>query len=347
MIEPETSFHSAFNEHYNLVSRKIIRALSDDARLPISDLAKQLQLSRNTVRGRLTKLEKELGIRYTIEFDEDKLGISNPHIIAVKFTKKPSNDYLRDIFSRSYIPQMVVSVKGSFDLLIFANAISRDEYAHWDKSMQIFLAEYGVSWQPSEVAHRHLGFYALRNELLDRLEIPPRYKTMLKILNQDGRASFQQISKQSGMHFNTVAYAFRKLLSFGYIKRFTLVMKKPKDVTVMTHVAKYIISELFEQDAKKTRSIFKSDEEYPVASRYMLVHQLIGSNDHFAMGVFDDAEVAYRNYVGNYTKMMKPERPRVVYGTVDEVLLGDLPIRSVDINKEYRTLVWSPNFEKQ
>lgn len=346
-MHEDPNFKSEFNERYSLVSRKLLRALSEDSRRSISDLSKQLGLSRKTTKERLLKLEKELGVRYTVELNEDRLGVANPHLIMVRFSKKPDHEHLRRVFARSSIPQIVVAVKGTYDLFIYANAHSRDEYVHWDKSTQISLAEYGVSWYPAEVAHRQLGFYPLRNELIERIEMPQKYKSMLKILNTNGRASFQEISKQTGMHFNTVAYNYKKLLEMGYVKRFTLVMDKPADVTMMTLFDKYRISAEFEQDARATRAYFKADDENSLISRYIFVNELVGGNDFFCAGVFDSVDIARKRFMKPYKRAQAPDKPRTFYGAVDEVLLGSLPIRSLDTKKEYSTLVWSPEPDSQ
>jgi hypothetical protein len=44
-------------------------------------------------------------------------------------------------------------------MAVYANALSSREYAHWDKSMQILLSDYGVEWKASEVVHRQLGYF--------------------------------------------------------------------------------------------------------------------------------------------------------------------------------------------
>ncbi len=333
-------FKSGFNDKYNLVSRKMMRMLSENSRITISDLARNLGLSRKTAKERLNRLEKEFEIRYTVELNEDKLGIVNPHIIMVKFRKRPTDAYLKEVFSKFYMPQVVVTIKGTYDMFVYANAQSRDDYVHWDKGMQIFLADYGVSWNPSEVALRQLGFYPVRNELIERLNLPPKYKTLLMLLNKNARASFQELSKQTGMHFNKISYYFKKLVELGYIKRFTLVMKKVEDLTLMTIFGKYIISSRFEEDAKSTRDFFKSDDEYSLVSRYIIVNQLVGSHDHFSIGVFDNLETATERFWKYYKEDMRPEKPKSVYGVVDKVLLGDLPIRSLNTDKEYKTIKW-------
>lgn len=345
MAEMESEFQSKFNEQYSLVSRKMMRALSENSRMRLTKLAKQFNISRTAARKRLLKLEQEFGIKYTLELNEEKIGIVNPHIIMVKFGKKPDPKYLAGVFARSYIPQVAATVKGTYDLLIYANAPTNAEYIHWDKSMQILLADYDVLWQPSDVGHKQLGFYPVRNELLDRLDVPQEHKLLIRALNSNARASFQDISKQTGMHFNTVAYNFKKLLKLGYIKRFTLTTDKPENVIIMTHFSRFIASKTFEDDSKRNRAMWKADDDYPLISRYLLINQLVGSYDFFAAGVFDNIDVAYHGDLARFKQHMRPERPKIVYGTVEKVLLGRLPIRSVDTKKEYNTLVWSPEFD--
>ncbi len=347
MEEESLEFSSRFNEKYSLVSRKMIRMLSENSRLTSTEIAGRLGISRQAVAKRLSRLEKEFGIRYVPEFNEDKLGISNPHIVMVKFREKPSQSYLADIFSRSYITQVVVSVKGTYDLLIYANSLSRDAYIHWDKGMQILLADYEPSWRSSDIGHAQLGFYPLRNDLLGRVSIPEEYKTILKALNTDARASFESISKQSGMRVNRVVYNFKKLLKLGYIKRFTLAMTKLENAVIMTHFAKYNISRTFENDAKGTRPVYRADDQYPLVSRYIITNQLVGSYDFFSAGVFDSPEVAYKRNIAWFRHQLKPERPKLVYGIVDKVIVGNLPVRSVDTYKEYDAIVWSPDFRKE
>lgn len=347
MAEPETSFHSAFNERYNLVSRKIIRALSEDARMPVTDIAKRLKLSRNVISDRLTKLEREFGIRYTIEFNEAALGLASPHLIAVKFSSKPDYDRIAKALERSYIPQLAAKTRGKFDMLIYATAVSGSEYAHWDRSMRIFLRDYGAEWRASEVVHRQLGFLPLRNELLDRVKLPENYKAMVKILNEDSRTKFQEISKKVGMHFNTVAYNFKKLLKTDYIKRFTLTMDKPSGVTILSSFTRYKMNKDYEKNSVTQRNVLKGDDENSLISRYVMTAPLIGAYDFFTLSASDNLEAAYRRDRLANAQIMKTQRPEMAYAEIDRVLLGRLPIRSIDTKKEYNVVSWTSEFEDQ
>ncbi len=337
-------FKSAFNEQYSFVARRILRMLSENSRITTSEMAGQLKISRQAIAKRLRKLENDLGISYVLELNEDKLGLSNPHIIFVKFGAKPDYEKIRALFLRSTVPQVAARISGKYDMFIYANSTSRDEYVHWDKSTQILLSEYKTLWQPSELAHRQLGFFPLRNELIEKLDIPPKHKEMIKILNENSRSSVQKVAAALGMHFNTAEYNFKKLLKMGYIRRFTLTMKQRNDLTFMSIFGKYIISGDFENDAAIERKALMSDDDYSVISRYIMSAQLVGSFDWFSIGVFDNRKTAYDNDVLYYRRSMKRQDVRAEYGTIEEVLLGKLPIRSWDAKKRYDVLRWIPSY---
>ncbi len=335
------SFRSEFNERQSPLTRQILRALSENSRISILELSKKLGVSRRTVKERIKKAEQELGIRYTIELDEEMLGLNYPHIIMLKFINKPDYKEVIAMLEKYYIPQTVMLTRGKYDMLIFANATTSQDYVHWDKTMQIALSKYGVLWQSSDVAHRQLGFFPARSVLIDRLAIPQKYKEMLKLLNTDARISFKEISGRLNMHFNTVAYNFKKLVELGYIKRFTLVMKPQDSVTLMSTFCKYVMAENFEVDASRIRrEVLTSDDKEPIMCRFPFASQLVGSYDFFFVGIFDSYDVAYKRQV-QYTKQnFKRHRVKVLYGEVTAIPLGNLPLRSIDVKKEYNTLKW-------
>ncbi len=79
----------------------------------------------------------------------------------------------------------------------------------------------------------------------------------------------------------------------------------------------------------------------------LLSANLIGSYDLFLVGAFDNTEAAIKKFVGPYKKMYESQGIKIIGGEVDKVILGKLPVRSVDTTKEYDTIVWDPNFEKK
>ena len=333
---------SKFDEKYSIVTRKMMRYISEDSRISILELSKKINVSRRTTREKLDNAERELGIHYVAELNEEALNLTNPHMIRVKFTKAPNYDTIAKLLASSHVPQLAVTTKGTYDLFIYANATTSSEYIHWDKKMQIMLSKYGVSWNSSGVAHHNLGFFPLRNELLDTLNIDEHQKAMLKLLNTNARISFSDISKTIKMHFNTVAYNFNKLMKSGYIKRFTVSMDMPSNATAISVFGKYILSPEYEQESARSRTVFKSSGiEFPITNRYPFVVHLVGSSDVFITGLFDDYDTTYEHVVQRFKKMFAKQQVKVEYGKIEKVILGRLPLRSIDAKKEYNVINWT------
>lgn len=343
VIMEDYEFHSTFNERWNPLLKRIVRLLSEDARISVTSMAKQLGVSRKTAEKMLKKAEKELGIRYTIEFNEVALGLSNQHLILVKFTEKPDYEKVAGILGESHIPQVATRIDGTYDLFIYANAEDQNEYVYWDKTTQVLLSEYKAIWQPSDLAFRHLGFFPLRNALIEKVNIPKTYKDILLLLNENSRMSFVELARRLNMKSNTLAYNFKKLLRSSYIKRFTIVVNAPQKVSMMSLFGKYVISKGFEDDSMRMRKeITFLDDKIPVISRCLFSAQLIGSYDFFFVSVYDNYDTGYSHLIKYYKERFKKHRVKVMYGTVGKTLLGDFPTRNLDVRSEFNMIRWIP-----
>ncbi len=336
-------FHSSFNEKWSAVVKRMVRMLSENSRVSVTEMSKQLGVSRRTVEDKLSKAEKEFDIKYTIELDESALGLDNPHLILIKFTEKPDYNKIKQILESSHIPQLAIKLNGTYDMFVYANAEDPNEYVYWDKTTQVLFSEYKASWQASDLAFKHLGFFPIRTVLIERLKIPKVYKDILLLLNDNSRMSFSEMSKRLGMKSNTLAYNFRKLADMGYIKRFTIVMRKPPEITILPLFGKYIIAKGFEDDSMSMRKqITFLDDKIPLVSRCLFSAQLIGSFDFFFVGAYDNYNVGYDHLIKYYKQRYRKHKVKAMYGTMDKILVGDFPTRNLDSKKEFNMIRWIP-----
>ncbi len=338
-------FHSEFNDRYTTPTRRMVRMLSENSRATISEIADAEELSRRTIKERLANMEKALDIRYTIEFNEEALGLTVPHMVVVDLERKPDYEYVKKLLLKSPIPQLAFTIKGRNQIFIYAVGTTHKEYAHWDNALSVLLSEYGINWHSSEVMPRQLGFVPLRTELIDRLSVDEKYKPLLKMLNENSRATFRQMSDKLGMHFNTMVYNFRGLRKSDYIRRFTLTMAPQPNMYTMAFWVKYSPRKDLEKSAAKLRRAFMSDDKYSIASRYILCAPLIGSYDHFGIGVFDSYREAQEHLVQYHKQSLGPHLSRIFYGEVDKMLIGRLPMRSIDTKADYRVINWTAEME--
>lgn len=346
MGKETNEFGSRFNEGYSLVARKTIRMLSENSRISNTDIAQKLGVTRQAVAKRLGRLEKELGIHYTLELNEEALGLVYPHLIMVKFEEKPNYESVKKLLMKSHIPQFAATLNGGYDMLIYANSTSRSEYTHWDRGMQVLLSEYKASWYSSEIAYTQLGFFPLRNEIISRVNIDNKYKDIIKLLNLDSRATFREMSRKLRTRFNVLIYNYKNLMKTDYIRRFTTVVKPVKNTAMMYYFAKLTLTNRFEQCAAEARKALMHDDQYPLISRYSFCSQLIGTGDFFVMGVFDNRKIGYSGGVLHYKNAMRTQKIKMSYGVIDKILVGRMPLRSVDDSKEYMVHKWAPQLEE-
>lgn len=333
----EYDFESNFNKEYSPVTRKIIRLLSNNSRITVSEIAKELKMSRSTIASRLKKIEQAFQISYTLGLDATKLGLDSPHVILVRFEKKPDYEKIRGALARTYVVQFAARIKGTYDLLIYANAYSLPEYLTWDMRMRSeLMPSYKARWYTSDVSFSRLGFQPVRSEAIEKAKLPKKEREMLKVLNQNSRIPFNQLSKTLGMNYKTTVYNFNKLIKLGYIKRFTITMRLRSDISLMTMFNNFVPTQNYKGVEELAKNFFTKDDRTPLVNRFLMCSNLVGAYDFFTLGAYDDPKIGYSRGILLYNKLFKKyDITNTEYGTIEEVLVGMLPIRSIDAAKEF------------
>ncbi|HUY70368.1 MAG TPA: Lrp/AsnC family transcriptional regulator [Candidatus Baltobacteraceae bacterium] len=334
----ESEFTSEFNTKYSLLTRKMVRLLSYDSRITVSELAEQLHMSRGTATSKLSAIEKRLGMSYTLEFDPVKLGLVNPHVILVRFRRTPDYLDVARVLSQSYVTQFAARTKGSYDLLVYANAYSLPEYLTWDMRMRAQLMKrYKMEWESSTVSFNRMGYFPVKDDAIDRLDIAPKYRKMLKLLNLNSRMPINQIGRILKINYKTAIYAFNTLLKLGYIKRFTVNLAVRDNISLMARFNRFVPTLDYQGVEDVVKDMFTSDDKFPLVNRTLLATNTVGSYDSFDLGAYDNFKAGYAHGVELYNKRLeKYDITKTEYGEVKDILIGKLPIRSIDAAKEFR-----------
>ncbi|HVC58490.1 MAG TPA: hypothetical protein VND15_03385 [Candidatus Acidoferrales bacterium] len=333
-----SEFSSEFNAKYSLLTRKMVRLLSYDSRITVSELADQLHMSRGTAASKLGAIEKHLKMDYTLEFDPVKLGLVNPHVILVRFRKPPDYLDVARVLSQSYVTQFAARTRGSYDLLVYANAYSLPEYLTWDMRMRAqLMKKYRMEWETSTVSFNRMGYFPVRDEAIERADIAPKYGKMLKILNLNSRVPIKQLAVMLKTSYKTTIYTFNALLKLGYIKRFTVNLGGRDAISLMARFNRFIPTVDYHGVEDIVKDLFTSDDRFPLVNRTLLATNTVGSYDSFDMGAYDNFKAGYAHGVELYNKRLeKYDITKTEYGEVKDILIGKLPIRSIDAAKEFR-----------
>ncbi len=325
------------------LSRQILRELCTDSRITITELSEKFNVSRHVIKERVLALEKEFGLRYTIEPNYQELGYNTVYILHSKFKKKPQGSEIREIFSKSKVAQFVATVESKdFDIITFALAKSMQEYLRWETTYNSVLAKYGVYTRESVVNVMHLGFLPLSQEAIDDSKIDDNFKNMLKLLNENSRMSIRDLSKEMGLSEALTRYYFRELGKTKVIKRFTAIATKPYfkyniiffvNYTIKTGVAKRV-------DKERRTMYWKPLDEFPVMSEFPIMWSTSGSDRAFVWASYNDYKTGLKLSVEAHRAAFKEDEPDIETGTIKEIVKGYAPVRNLDQKENYETVNW-------
>ncbi len=330
---------------YSYAKRAILRGLSENSRESVTKLAELARCSRLTVKNNLEAIEKEFGIRYTLEFNEEALGIGYRHFIKINLDR-PIDDEGLKIFDNDKVAQMVATTEGDFDLLVYAATPTGLAYISWETRLAMLLSEYGAEIRPSQVALFHIGFVELSNELLEninfrRLGLDDTDKKIVMLLNKNSRASFARIANETGINEDTARYRLERIKKAGIIKRFTISLEAPASFNRLAYFVNYKFSKNMEARGKLARNEYQTmDGDLPFVNTYQLLAPTTGAYRFFAVAIGPDREKVFEKGVMLQRNIFKEDFPSVAYAWIKKVIKGNLPIRNIDIKKAYNTVIW-------
>ena len=331
----------------NKKDRTMLMELSEDARLNVTRLSRVVGYSRITTIKALSRLEKSLGIRFTVEIDESQLRSFERHVIAIKLSKTPPAGVLERIFSNDPFAQNVYLMEGDFDLLIYATAGRAVDYITWETHVAETLVDYGASIMPSEYVTSHFGYMPLGESFMDKItdthNIDEKDRSILKLLNRNCRLGYREISRLTGIQEDTVRYRLFLLKKSGIIKRFTIAVQNPPENSVsMAYFINYIFTK--NTTAKNfpaaKRHFFECDKDEPLLNSFQLISPISGRFRSFGITLFRSSEDAIENTVEKQKRIFKDEKIEIEYAVIKKVLKGMLPFRNLEIKSNYKTIEW-------
>ncbi len=331
-------------DFYPLTQKMIVRELSADSRATVTELSKAANCSRVTVTKQLKNLEKSLGIKYTIEVDETKLGTTERHLITVKFSKKPDTKLLKAFFAKEQFAQQVYLTEGDFDLIIYARAGDPVSYIRWETYISSELSEYGAVIRPSEFVLSHFGYFPLQDDFVDdikSIKLSEKDKKILKLLNENSRMSFTEISKKAGLERGTTRYRIFNLRKTGIIKRFTIAVQNPPKKYIAAYFVNYRFNKTTQERSAMARSSYmNADEGVPLLNTFQILAPTSGSYRFFTMALFENRQEALDRAIKEHARIFSKENVEIKEARITEVIKGLLPFRNLDVKSNYTLIQW-------
>jgi len=321
----------------NELPYELLKALYNNSRLSLRDLAKQHGVSHHVVSSLLKRLEKDYGIVYTLDLDEDKLGFANGRIVTIKFRNKPDIEVIKERLLNDPFVQDLYLADGDFDLIMYVSGITEEEFKVWQWHVREYFNKYMPLLRTSTLTTKYVGFMPLRNKaIMNSPNLSEFEKKVLTILNENSREKISEIAKKVKVKdLDKVIYVIKKLRERGIIKRFTAITTKPGKSIIQAFGAtinpsnnhlNYVIN--FYNEVVK-------EEKHQATSDYILITDTIGYFDIFYIGNFNRGEDAEKRGAEMYKKIFADELLVIEKAIITDILAGYLP-QHIDTFEEWK-----------
>ncbi len=222
--------------------RKIITLLTQDARMPLTQVSRRVALSRDAVNYRIARLEKKgIILKFIPEINLRRMGFRTYHVFMVLDERHPEKQ--KELEERIKSDPSVLSLitySDTYDMEFMIIAKTVEEF---DRTITKITTEFpAVIMQKDklEVINRytssHLPFAYYHDDVKVKSESPGREQIkmdekdfrILKLLCEDCRMSSYKIASKVGLSADGVGYRIRKLIDGGIIERFTITVDLTK-----------------------------------------------------------------------------------------------------------------------
>ena len=332
-------------EYYSFKEKEIVKELSKNSRATITDLARVAKCSRITAKRALDALERRLGIRYTLEINEESMGATERHILTVRFTRRPDQAFLNRFFSKDPAVHAVYSAQGDYDLIIYARTSDPVSYIKWETHLAAELSDYGPIIKPSEFVLAQFGYMTLTDSFVDsinpRIKLTEKDKQLLRLLNQNSRMSYEELSRKTGLNDETVRYRVFRLRNSGIIKRFTIAVQQPINDYVLSFFVNYRFNKTTKERSSLARFQYtKPDGATYILTPYQMLAPITGSYRFFVMGLYSSEREAVDKAIRPHIEIFKKENVEISRARITGAIKGILPFRNLNIAENYITINW-------
>ncbi len=334
-------------EFYSYREKIILRKLSEDATASLEELAQAAKCSRITASKILDKLSEKLKIHFTVELEEEKIGITQKHIIVVKFKEKPGEEYLRKLLENDRVVSNAYLCDGDFDLIINARLNDAMLYTVWESRFPGMLAEFEPKIYPSTHMLNNFGYLPINPDQLTMSNLNEKDRLILAELAKDSRTSLTELSKKLGINRTTLNYRIYMLKKEGIIKRFTIAVNNPHKNYILAFLANYVFAkDTPARSIRMMRYYQEYDKELPLLNTFQLLAPMSGSYRFLAIGLFDDEKDAIEHAINAHYEIFDKEHVAIKRARITGLLKGNYPFRNMDIVSNYRRAPWGAPYTK-
>ncbi len=320
--------HKNVKARLDAKDKKILSLLSQNARMPLTKLAKEVGLSRDAVNYRIKNYEKEGIIQgYRTVVDLSVFGYKSNHLF-VKLnnpSKEIEEVILKKLVSYPFV-RAVIKFSGVYD---FEVAFVSKHIEDLDEILTQIISDCAGSLQDYELLTISKTFAAetfppnFLENFLDKKsgkkkEIQPDQKDIdiLKLISENATLSLSEIALKVKLSADAVAYRLRQLQESGVIVKFIPVINYAS-LDYNLHTFLLSIRELDKEKEKTLRMFLSTDKNVLWAvkaiGRYnVLVYFLVKNVDELQETVLKLRSL-FPNQINRYESLIAYEEYKYVY----------------------------------
>jgi DNA-binding Lrp family transcriptional regulator len=326
----------------------ILRELSANSRVSLLKLSKMLGCSYVTIGKIIRKLNEELDIKYVLELDFEKLGFQQMHILLVKFNMKISKDQIKKLVKDDNSIIAAYLTQGQYNMVVIAAENNPINYLLWEFGFIQRITEFNGEIKSSDMPYFIFGYVPIENILINKIKIKIKDNELqlLKLLNENSRISYSELSRKLKLNESTIRYKVFKLTKLGIIKRFTIAVQKPPQLYILSMFENWFsFSKNFEEEANKERKHMltiddNTNDKIKILTTIQIAAPLCGSYGNFIMALFDSKTDAINNMIKPHYEFYKKEKYIEKHAQILEAVKGFLPLRNLDIKENYKVIKW-------
>lgn len=220
------------------LDRKLIDVLKLDGRESLATIGAKIGLTGDSVKDRLDRLTAEGVIKVTCSVDPKVLGFNSIALVGVKVTGS-AEQIASELTSISEF-DFVCCVSGEYDILV--EAVCRDDLHLLRVVDQYLRSRSDVS---SVSSHNYLAVLKFQppgspeetdTVVPQNLAVDDVDRKIIRALQDDGRASFQDIAESIGVAYQTTRRRAKALLEGKIVRSETLVNRLIEGTAVVAGV---------------------------------------------------------------------------------------------------------------
>ncbi len=342
---------------------EVLKILSVDGRVSSNEIARKLSIPKTTAYNLLNETIEKYGLKFVPEINIEelwkyefmKLGRraskssvmektleSMPSIgfeeymIFIKFLNKvPGEEFIKNAIESSYIPQFVARLHGEYDLVIYAVTRNYSELDKFAIMLSEKLGKYNFTFTANKII-RTFGFFPLRQEIFEQLNIFDNYKKLLSDLNKNGRRPFSEIVAKKDKEQSQITYIFDRLHKSGILERISYYETKPANVVSGLVQMKITNSSSFVNKKNNwLKNMVSSGKDNHIYYTFMC--DILNPHGGLIFVNFNNSE-----QIDKFLENLSKHLPNVDinYTPLTNILLGHLGIRNFDMvhSQQYKML---------